>query len=363
MEEQLKKVNLGIIRYANCWEDADVLVKALRVHQGARVVSIASAGDNSFSLLMNCPDLVVAVDVSKPQLYLVELKKLAILRLSREEYLAFAGFTNSSVKRMDVYCSLQKDLSQEAAEYWNKHYKKIEKGIIHFGKFEKYFRIFSRFVLPLCHSKKNISKLTETKTLEEQKEFYEKKWNNRRWKFLIRIFFGKVLMGKLGRDPKFLKHVNLSVGEYIYQSTGKHLSGLLVQDNCYDEYILTGNFNENLPHYVRVENYDKIKSNIHKLEIMEGLIEDACKKYGHFTHFNLSNIFEYMDENTFRQVAEQILGAAEKGALFVYWNLMVDRRFSSLLNEHIEPLITMSEKLNSEDKCFFYKCIIIDQKK
>ena len=35
------------VRYANCWEDADVLCEALRARPGIRALSIASAGDNA----------------------------------------------------------------------------------------------------------------------------------------------------------------------------------------------------------------------------------------------------------------------------------------------------------------------------
>ncbi len=57
----LHKANLDIIHYANCWEDADVLVKGLSPKPGASVLSIASAGDNAVSythLTLPTSDLV-----------------------------------------------------------------------------------------------------------------------------------------------------------------------------------------------------------------------------------------------------------------------------------------------------------------
>ncbi|MFL5754490.1 MAG: DUF3419 family protein, partial [Bacteroidia bacterium] len=48
MKEQLtERVNFEFIRYANCWEDADVLLEGLAPKNGGRILSIASAGDNS----------------------------------------------------------------------------------------------------------------------------------------------------------------------------------------------------------------------------------------------------------------------------------------------------------------------------
>ena len=79
----LADVNFDIIRYANCWEDADVLLEALSPNSDSKIMSIASAGDNCFSLLSTSPIKVVAVDISMPQLCLTELKKIAIQNFDR----------------------------------------------------------------------------------------------------------------------------------------------------------------------------------------------------------------------------------------------------------------------------------------
>jgi S-adenosylmethionine-diacylglycerol 3-amino-3-carboxypropyl transferase len=39
------------LRYASCWEDATVVARALEPLDGARCLSIASAGDNTLSLV------------------------------------------------------------------------------------------------------------------------------------------------------------------------------------------------------------------------------------------------------------------------------------------------------------------------
>jgi S-adenosylmethionine-diacylglycerol 3-amino-3-carboxypropyl transferase len=46
-----ERVSFDIVRYANCWEDADILLKALDVQEGGTYLSVASAGDNTFSIL------------------------------------------------------------------------------------------------------------------------------------------------------------------------------------------------------------------------------------------------------------------------------------------------------------------------
>ena len=58
----------SLLRYAQCWEDADILLDALGVQPREICVSIASAGDNSLSLLTRSPARVIAVDLNPAQM-------------------------------------------------------------------------------------------------------------------------------------------------------------------------------------------------------------------------------------------------------------------------------------------------------
>jgi S-adenosylmethionine-diacylglycerol 3-amino-3-carboxypropyl transferase len=155
MSKQLENVSFEMIRYANCWEDPFILIEAMKDAEGKRIMSIASAGDNTFSLLMLNPELIVAVDISKVQLFLVELKKIAILNFDREKYLQFTGFS-SCEKREDYFQSIKSQLSDECATYWTENKEAIKNGIIFNGKFEKFFLFFAKKVLPYIHNKKKV---------------------------------------------------------------------------------------------------------------------------------------------------------------------------------------------------------------
>ena len=69
-----KRAAFDAIRYAQVWEDADILVAALRPKKGDTVVSIASAGDNALALLAEGPERVIAVDLNPAQLACVRLR-------------------------------------------------------------------------------------------------------------------------------------------------------------------------------------------------------------------------------------------------------------------------------------------------
>lgn len=360
-DKQLDKVSFEFIRYSNCWEDANVLLKGLNPDRNSKIISIGSAGDNCFSLLTHAPKRVVAVDVSPVQLYLVELKKVAIQNFSREEFLAFAGYRGSN-DRLALYERIKFDLSKACLAYWNQHLSDVEKGVVHIGKFEQYFQLFRKEYLLKIHNQSIINELFRSKSQADQRKFHDTVWHTDAWKKMYREFFGKKMMGEAGRDPEFLKYVEGEVSDIILQREMDHISSVPAQSNYFLYYILNNRFDEEyLPHYVKEINYELVKENLDKLFLHNGLLESAFEIYPDNTHFNLSDIFEYMDVELFKQVAKNILDHAEKGAKIAYWNLMIPRSISRHFTE-VKYLKEESEHLSEIDPGYFYGAFIVDQK-
>ncbi len=360
MSGELKNtVDFDLIRYANCWEDADILLAGLKPKPGDKILSIGSAGDNSFSLLVADPEMVVAVDVNRIQLNLIELKKACFKRLSHPEMLAFLGFTDGS-SRKETFDSIKDILPEDVKTYWELNIQQIEEGIIHQGKFEKYFQLFAAKILPWIHSKKTTEKLLALKSEVEQEQFYHKKWNSWRWRLLFKIFFSKYVMGKYGRDPEFLKEVKVNVGQTIFQKAENQLKSVRAQNNFILRYNLTGSFGNLLPHYLEPENFDKIKANLDRLHIVEGYAQEAFRLHGKFDCFNLSNIFEYMNPELFKNTATEIVDNCNDGGRIAYWNLMVPRNFADVTS--VEHQTEQSSDFTSIDKGFFYKQFNLDVK-
>ena len=313
----LPQVDWSIIRYANCWEDANFLLNQLQLSPGQRILSIASGGDNSFSLLTTNPENVIAVDINATQLYLVELKKEAIRNFDWQECLAFFGFEVSK-ERWSQYLSLREKLSVETRTYFDQQQKTIESGIIYAGKLGKFFRMFSNYILPLIHNKKRVAALFEVKTASKQKQFFKEVWNGKRWRSFFKIAFSRELLGKFGRDPEFFNQVDIPVSDFILQQTQYHLQQVTSQKNPFLRFCLTGSFENELPHYMRKENFAVIKSNIDQLKLCHGSVETAVAQHGRFHAFNLSNIFEYLDQATCAEIAHDIIEGREtkgKGCL------------------------------------------------
>lgn len=361
MERIEERARFDQIRYASCWEDADILLDALAPLEGARVLSVASAGDNSLSLLSRSPELVVAADLSPAQIACAELKVAAFRSLEYEEMLAFLGMAESS-SRGAVYDRLKMSLSSGTRGFWDGHREDVERGIVHAGKFERYFSIFRRFILPLVHSRSRVRALLEPRDRKGREAFYEERWNTWRWRGMFRLFFSRLTMGRLGRDPEFFRYVEGSVADRILSRTRYALTALPVHGNPYVRSILTGSFEGALPHYARREAFESIRSNLGGLRFVHGSVNSAARDAGvRFDRFNLSDIFEYMSPHETRACASDLIDHASPDAVFAYWNMLAPRRLSELLPARLHHDDYLSAALFARDNAFFYSAFHIDR--
>jgi S-adenosylmethionine-diacylglycerol 3-amino-3-carboxypropyl transferase len=340
------RASFDLIRYANSWEDADVLCAALRPAPGRRMLAIASAGDNAFALLAEGAE-VVAADLSAAQLALVELKRAAIRELSNDGVLAFLGVRPSD-DRLRVYRGLQLPSEVHASI----KEEDVARGVIHAGRFENYFRLFRKWVLPLVHSRRDVERLLSP----HAPDFYAKEWNTWRWRAMFRVFFSRFVMGRTGRDPEFFRYVEGSVAERIFKRAEYALRDLTPHTNPYLAFIFTGNYRDVLPRYLR--NLDAVRANLDKLTLVRGTIDEVD---GRFDGFYLSDIFEYVDPATHTAMYERLLSRANPGARLAYWNLLVPRRVPPQFTARVHELREEAQAQFARDLAFFYSAFVLEE--
>lgn len=361
------RARFDLIRYANVWEDAEVLREALlpAVPPGraGRFLSIASGGDNAFALLASGAE-VVAADLSPAQIALVELKRAAIRRLPHPEVLAFLGARNAGRDRRAVYESLEPALPETARDYWRTRPAEIAGGVLHHGRFEGYFRLFRERVLPLVHRRATVERLLEPRDEDARRRFYRETWDNLRWRLLFRLFFSRFAMGRLGRDPEFFRYVQGSVAERILARAEYALTALPTHENPYLELILRGELRQTLPCYLRPEVFPEVRRHLDRLTLYTGPVEAAAAEFqgqDGFDGFNLSDVFEYLDEETSAAVYGRLLDAARPGARLAYWNMLVPRRLAPLFPGRARPLDDEARRLFARDRAFFYSAFVLDE--
>ncbi len=349
------------VRYANVWEDADILCEALAASaKQGRILSIASSGDNVLALLTLDPKEVVAIDLSAPQLACLELRIAAFKELDYSSLCAFLGI-RASQNRVGIYQDLlRRNLSENAIAFWDAHLSEIDNGILHAGKFERYLRLFGKWILPLVHSRSTINKLLQEKSPHEQLEFYEKKWDSWRWRLLFKIFFSRFVMGHAGRDPSFFHHVEGTVSDRILSRSKHALTKCPTHQNPYLHYILKGNFlREDLPRYLQPQHFLTIQSRIDRIKLIQGSVTQVD---GTFNAFNLSDIFEYMSEDVFESCYKKLLGMALPKARMAYWNMLVPRSCPKSCKDQTSPLVELADSLHKKDKAWFYQKFVIEER-
>jgi S-adenosylmethionine-diacylglycerol 3-amino-3-carboxypropyl transferase len=356
------RARFDAVRYANCWEDADVLCEALpQPLEGRRILSIASAGDNALALAAEGAEVVVT-DLSFAQLACLELRRAAFRNLDHDGVLRFLGVEEDD-ERLSIFDRIAMDLPREFASYWNAHREAVAQGIIHAGRFEKYVQSFRRWILPLIHSKESVRRLMNLREELDRHRFYEEEWDSRRWRLLFRVFFSRLVMGRLGRDPEFFRYVEESVSEELLSRIRCGLTKLPTQTNPYLHYLMTGNFGACLPRYLERDRFEQVRGGLERITIRQGPIEAIAESDAEegFDGFNLSDIFEYSDVQVCREVYARLLAQARPGARFVYWNMLVPRKCPAELAMHIVPRSDLARSLYRRDRAFFYRALIIEE--
>lgn len=355
------KASFDHIRYAQLWEDADVLCSALPQTPGKTLVSICSAGDNALAMLTLDPARVVVVDLSRAQIACLYLRIGAYRALSQPEFLELMG-SRPSNQRGALLDRAIAELDTETRAFWQERRGDvIAYGAGGVGKFERYFRIFRTKLLPLVHSKKTIDAIFVSRPKAKRQAFLDKRFNTWRWRLLLNFFFSRFMMGRMGRDKAFFDHVEGSVAQHVARRIEHAAVECDPSQNPYLHWIMKGTHAEALPMPWRAEHYATIRDRLDRLDIrhgaLEAFIDDGDKADG----FNLSDIFEYMSPDVFAHVYGQILIASRPQARLVYWNMMAPRRVPPAFANDITTLTHEEDRLKAEDKAFFYSDLVIEE--
>ena len=111
---------------------------------------------------------------------------------------------------------------------------------------------------------------------------------------MVKVFFSRFVMGRLGRDPAFFDHVEGGPSAQVARLTRKALVDQDPSVNPYLHWILNGTHGEALPRALELERFETIRDRLDRLEIRLCTVETLAEEGVKADAFNLSDIFEYM---------------------------------------------------------------------
>lgn len=330
--------------FAQVREDPLLEIEALSPLSDARVVVVSSGGCTAFSLLASGAKEVVAVDLNSTQNHLVELKAVALRRLVNPELMSFLGVAPGTARRRSrTYAVLRPYLSDNAVKYWDHHEAQLGRGVLDCGVSERFIAAVVGVVKLAIHDRKRIARLLSLQTLEEQREFFAREWNTRRWKLLFPLLLNRWTFNRT-YDPGFFREVdNPSFAAHFRGLIEHALCEVPVRTNYFLHQMLSGAYPAQVPGgvppYLDPARREFVRSRLDRLQIVDAGYAEylATCDDDSIDALALSNICEWLDQRGIDDLFQQVVRVARPGARVCFRNFVghtsIPERFRSTLIE------------------------------
>jgi S-adenosylmethionine-diacylglycerol 3-amino-3-carboxypropyl transferase len=314
--------------FAQVREDPLLEMEALRPTPGDTTVVVGSGGCTALSLMAG-GGRVIAVDNNATQNHLIELKVAAVVLLPLRDSVAFLGGASDSGEiRMSTYAVLRGSLTPSAREYWDAHAGDVRGGVIAAGVTERFIRLIVRVLEACVHPRTRIYRLLACTTLAEQRDFYARVWNSRRWRALFRLLLARRSFDRV-YDPVSLRHARSSSFPEHFRRLAEHaLTQLPVANNYFLHQMLTGRYpasvSGGVPPYLSARGADALVTGLSSLSIVDGTFTEylrSCPDRS-VTGFALSNICEWLSPEEIDELFAEITRVARPGARLCFRNFV-----------------------------------------
>lgn len=328
-----KAVHQRNLIYNTCWEDPRLDRVALNLGPSDRVVVITSAGCNALDYLLAGAGEVNAVDVNPIQNSLLELKRAAILSLDYDSFFSLFGDGRTPYAKQMYGDALRAHLSPQARAYWDKHISFFlgrgwRKSFYYRGTSGLLARLMMINANVLHRLREPIQDLLAAKTVEQQREVYEKKVKQRFWtpwlKWFLSQSFTLSLMGvPWPQRDQITTQYKGGVAQFIRDSFEAVMCDLPFHDNYFWRVYLQGFYTPDCcPEYLRRENFEALRGLLPRLHIHTTTITDfAQRTTPGLTRFVLLDHMDWMSSVNPQMLQEEwaaILASAAPNARAIF---------------------------------------------
>lgn len=335
------------IIYSSSNEDSESERLALSLNNEDSVLCISGSGARSLDLLVDSPKEIVSIDFNPAQNFLLELKIAAFKTLTYDELLEFLG-VRSSEDRIILFDQIKKHLSTNALDFWQKRMKLIKDGVLYCGTWE---RLLNKMLKYAYFRRRKIKVLFEATTIEEQQRIWTSKWDTISWRLFIGVLSNRFLWVRIIREPGAkLIPKDFNVKQYMLDRLEYMAMNFKLSENHYANLLFNGGYMESciLPHHLRPENFDVVRENINRIEIVTASLLDYLPKHkGRFSKFSLSDFSSYAPPEIYHSIWENVIFSAKSGAVFCERYFLVKRnpeKQFTVLQKDLELEISIAKK-------------------
>lgn len=330
--------------FAQVREDPRLEIDALAPLHDAKVVVVSSGGCTALSLLAAGAARVTAVDLNASQNHLVELKVAALRRLTMPEVMSFFGVARGTPqRRVRTYETIRPQLSERAVDFWDAHQSMLGRGALMCGVSEQFISMVVKVVKLFIHGRRKIERLLSLESLEQQREFFDREWNTRRWRLLFPALLNRWTFNRT-YDPAFFREVeNPSFAAHFQQLLEHALCDVPVRSNYFLHQMLLGTYPnrvpDGVPPYLERTQREILRTRLDCLELVDGGYAEylATQEDSSIDAMALSNICEWLDQTGIEQLFEQVLRVSKPGARMCFRNFVghteIPERFRNAIVE------------------------------
>ncbi|MBI2520206.1 MAG: DUF3419 family protein [Bdellovibrio sp.] len=258
------------INYSLGNEDTTLEYEICRQHRPKVAVAIAGSGGRSLPLLA-FSDKLFAVDVSKEQLALTELRARTYQGLDHYSFLKFWGYPPFGEYDYGHYRKAMLNelpLSQQTRNYFHELFGPINyASILYSGKWERTFQILSKGLRLMMG--REYGHILSFHSMEDQKAYYQHEFPMAQWKTVLFLLGNKSVFNALLYKGDFVKKsLTESYFQFYFDAFERLFTQQLARRSFFVNLCFFGKINheDGNPLEVRALSFNEMKPRMQNLE-------------------------------------------------------------------------------------------------
>jgi S-adenosylmethionine:diacylglycerol 3-amino-3-carboxypropyl transferase len=349
------------IYFAQVREDSRLERELVREHGLRRVVCVASGGCTALSLLAHGVERVDAVDLNPAQIALVELKRAALARLPRSEYLAFVGRRGVSA-RFASYEGLRAGLGAAAQNYWNARRDVIELGINHCGVTEAFYRKVGARLTSDVVSVSQWRALIEARAPGERRRLHGQLSASSAFTASLRAALSRESHLEFYPNELFANTNEHEFGDFFARRFADEIALRPLSNNYFLSQLLFEEYAcpepDGCPDYLAPEGYERTRHALGNLHLHAVDLAAYLRGATGTDAVILSNVFDWAVPMAREQLARAVVDSAP-GALVLWRQMLAEFPLPEAFRSQLDIDQRESERLTRLDRSFLYRSITV----